>query len=107
MPILGPDGKPIQTGPPVSKEVREIVERAKSMAAQGDPATALQQIVFAFQTDVNSDLVLDATCDLLTQITQATGAEQSDELELFKALRDNRQNPEIYYAIGNRFFQLQ
>jgi hypothetical protein len=107
MPILGPDGKPIQTGPPVSNEVKEIVERAKAIAAQGDPATALQQMVFAFQTDVNSDLVLDTTCDLLTQIMQATGAEQSDERELFLALRDNRQNPEIYYAIGNRFFQLQ
>ena len=56
MRILGPDGKPISTAPPVSDEVKQFVEQAAAIAAQGDPATALQQIVFAFQQDVNSDL---------------------------------------------------
>ena len=60
MRILGPDGKPISTAPPVSDEVVQFVERAREIAAQGDPASALQQIVFAFQQDVESDLVIDA-----------------------------------------------
>ena len=65
MRILGPDGNPVQTGPPVSDEVKQIVERANAIATQqGDPASALQQLVFAFQTDVASDLVLDTTIEL-------------------------------------------
>jgi hypothetical protein len=107
MRILGPDGKPIETGPPVSEEMKQIVERAKAIAAQGDPASALQQMVFAFQSDVQSSLVLDTTCELLAQMAQLAGAQQSDELQLFQALRDDRENPELYYLVGNRFFQLQ
>ncbi len=107
MRILGPDGQPFESGPPVSEEVKQYVVRAKEIAAQGDPASGLQQLVFAFQTDVNSDLVLDTTCDLLKQMVQITGAEQSDELQLFEQLRANRDDPLLYYQVGERFSQLQ
>lgn len=107
MRILGPDGQPIESGPPVSEEVRKLVEQAKATAQQGDPATALQQIAFAFQQDVRSDLVLDATCDLLTQIAQASGVPPGEEYQLFDHLRSNREDAMGYYRVGNRFFQLQ
>ncbi len=110
MRILGPDGNPVQTGPPVSDEVKQIVERAKAIAVQqGDPASALQQLVFAFQTDVSSDLVLDTTIELLTTMATATGNDptQSEELQLFKQLRESREDPLLYFQVGNRFFQLQ
>lgn len=109
MPILGPDGKPIQSGPPVSDEVKQIVERAKAIAEQGDPASALQQLVFAFQTDVASDLVLDTTIELLTTMATMTGNDpaQSEELQLFQQLKENREEPLLYFQVGNRFFQLQ
>jgi tetratricopeptide (TPR) repeat protein len=110
MRILGPDGNPIQTGPPVSDEVKQIVERANAIATQqGDPASALQQLVFAFQTDVASDLVLDTTIELLTTMATMTGSDpaQSEELQLFQQLRDKRDDPLLYFQIGNRFFQLQ
>ncbi len=107
MRILGPDGKPLQTGPPVSDEVKQIVERAQAIAAQGDPASALQQLVFAFQTDVSSDLVLDTTCELLSGMARAANAGESEELQLFEQLRANREEPTLYYQVGNRFFQLQ
>ncbi len=107
MRILGPDGKPISTAQPVSDEVVQFVERAKEIAAQGDPASALQQIVFAFQQDVSSDLVLNATIELLTQMVQMSGSEQSAELDLFNALIADRSNAQNYYNIGNRFCQLQ
>jgi tetratricopeptide (TPR) repeat protein len=107
MRILGPDGQPIQSGPPVSDNVRQIVDQAKQIAAQGDLSTALQQMVAAFQEDVSSDLVLDTTCELLEQMMRAAGAEQSEELQLFLHLRANRTDPAIYYQVGNRFFQLQ
>ncbi len=110
MKILGPDGNPIQTGPPVSDEVKQIVERALAIATQqGDPASALQQLVFAFQTDVSSDLVLDTTIDLLTTMATATNNDpaQSEELQLFKQLRENREEAMLYFQVGNRFFQLQ
>src|SRR5689334_12617217 len=87
MSILGPDGQPIKSSPPVSDEVKQIVERARELAANGDPSSALQQMVFAFQTDVTSNLVLDTTCELLEQMKQLTGATESDELMLFQALR--------------------
>ena len=41
MRILGPDGRPIETGPPVSEEVRKMVEHAKSLADQGNLPAAL------------------------------------------------------------------
>src|SRR5689334_18681026 len=107
MRILGPDGQPVETGPPVSDEVKQFVARARELAASGDPSSALQQMVFAFQTDVSSNLVLDTTCELLEQMRQMTGAAESEELALFQALRDHRDNPAIYHRIGNRFFQLQ
>ncbi len=107
MRILGPDGKPIETGPAVSEEVQKIVENARAIAQQGDPATALQQMVFAFQQDVTSNLVLDTTCDLLQQMAQRAGATSSEEYQLFDHLRQNREDPVGYYQIGNRFFQLQ
>jgi hypothetical protein len=107
MRILGPDGKPISTSPPVNDEVKQFVEQAQSIAAQGDPASALQQIVFAFQQDVNSDLVLDATIELLTQMVAMSGSEQSAELDLFKQLKADRLNARNYYNVGNRFCQLQ
>jgi tetratricopeptide (TPR) repeat protein len=108
--LLGPDGQPIGGGANdanVSDEVKEIIARAKEIAAQGDAAQALQQMVFAFQTDVSSDLVVNTTLGLLGQIAQAQGAQQSDEQQLFEQLRDNRSTPEAYFAIGYRFFQLQ
>ncbi len=107
MRILGPDGNPISTGSPVSPEVQQIVDRAKEIASKGDAATALQQMVYAFQSDVKSDLVIDTSCDLLRQMMQASGAEQSDELELFEQLKIKREDPLLNYQIGNRFFQLQ
>ena len=107
MRILGPNGEPLESVPAVSEEVRQIVERAKAIAAQGDPGTALQQMVYAFQQDVSSDFVLDTTCDLLKQIMQAAGAQQSDELQMFEHLKNHRDDPTIYYQVGNRFFQLQ
>ena len=111
--ILGPDGQPIggtvsdADNSNVSEEVKEIVSRANEIAQSGDPASALQQMVFAFQTDVSSDLVITTTLNLLKQIAQAQGVEQSDEQALFEQLRDNRQEPGAYFAIGYRFFQLQ
>ena len=110
MRILGPDGNPIQTGPPVSDEVKQIVERAMAIATQqGDPASALQQLVFAFQTDVSSDLVLDTTIELLTTMATMTGNDptQSEELQLFQKLRESREEALLYFQVGNRFFQLQ
>lgn len=108
--ILGPDGTPIGGGDAkeiISDEVKEIVSRAKEIAAQGDPLTALQQMVFAFQTDVSSDLVLNTTIDLLNGVAASQGVEQSDEQQLFEQLRDNRTEPGAYFAVGYRFFQLQ
>ncbi|HLK58163.1 MAG TPA: hypothetical protein VKU00_16470 [Chthonomonadaceae bacterium] len=107
MRILGPDGRPIETAPPVSDEVKQLVERARAIAEQGDPASALQQMVVAFQSDVSSDLVLDTTCALLARLTEMAGATQSEELQMFDQLRKNRQDPSSYYQLGNRFFQLQ
>lgn len=107
MRILGPDGNPISTGTPVSIEVQQIVDQAKEIAARGDAATALQQMVYAFQSDVKSDLVIDTSCDLLRQMMQMAGADQSDELQLFEQLKENREDPQLNYQIGNRFFQLQ
>lgn len=107
MRILGPDGLPIESGPPVSDEVKQILEQSKAIAATGDVSTALQQLVFAFQKDVNSTSVLDTTCALLEQMMKLQGATESEELQLFQQLRENRQDPEIYYRVGNRFFQLQ
>jgi hypothetical protein len=107
MRILGPDGNPISSEPAASDEVKALVERAKSAAAEGDPATALQHMVFAFQLDVSSDLVLEATCDLLKQMASAADSEQSDELELFTRIKDNRTDAQAYYQVGNRFCQLQ
>ena len=114
MRILGPDGQPVggsgsDDGQRASAEVQEIVTRAKSIASQGDPASALQQMAFAFQTDVTSNLVLDTTCDLLGEIAVTMGAlpEQSEELQMFDQIRKNRTDPASYYQIGNRFLQLQ
>lgn len=106
MRILGPDGRPVESGPPVSDDVRKIVEQARAIDAAGDPATALQQMVLAFQSDVSSDLVLDATCDLLAGVMRMTGATQSDELQLFQAIRADRDNAEHYYQVGERFLEL-
>ena len=109
--ILGPDGQPIGGSAPetseTSDEVKEIIAKVNEMAAQGDAQSALQQMVVAFQTDVSSNLVLDTVVALLKQMAQAQGAQQSDELDLFEQLRDNRNEPAAYFAVGYRFFQLQ
>ena len=108
--ILGPDGQPIGGGADdstVSEEVKEIIKRAKEIAAQGDAPSALQQMVYAFQEDVSSTLVIETTLDLLKQIAQAQGVAQSDEQQLFEQLLSNRAEPGAYFAIGYRFFQLQ
>src|SRR5579884_2995922 len=107
MRILGPDGRPIETGPPVSAETRKMVEHAKMLADQGNLPAALQQMAIAFQEDVSSDLVLDTTCALLARMSQVAGAEQNPELEMFEKIRQNRQDPMAYYQIGEHFFQLQ
>lgn len=106
MPILGPDGKPIQTGPPAPEESKQIVEQSRAIAAQGDFQAAINQMGFAFQYDVSSDLVLNTTCEFLGQIAQARGGEQAGELELFQRIRDNRDDAEAYYMIANHFFQV-
>jgi len=107
MRILGPDGRPISTGPPVSEEVRGFVERSRVIAAQGDLGTALQQLVMAFQSDVTSDLLVDATIELLAQIARANGATESEELQLFLNIRERREDPNAYFEIGSRFVQVQ
>ena len=125
MAILGPDGQPIRsTSSPdadVPEEVRQAVEQAKAFAAegqqeaiaQGQPELALQgyqqglqQMVVAFQQDVSSDYVLDATIELLKGVASVRGDAQADELQLFEQLRDNRDEAESYYAIGSRFLQM-
>ncbi len=109
--ILGPGGQTIGGLAPdtsdVSEEVKEVLARVNELASQGDLQSALQQMVVAFQTDVSSDVVLNTVIALLRQIAQAQGAQQSDELELFEQLRDNREEPAAYFAVGYRFFQLQ
>ncbi|HLV79665.1 MAG TPA: tetratricopeptide repeat protein [Chthonomonadaceae bacterium] len=107
MRILGPDGRPIETGPPVSEEIRKMVENARALADQGHLQPALQQMAIAFQGDVASDLVLDTTCALLARMAQITGAEENPEQELFEKLRQNRDDPAAYYQTGEHFFQLQ
>lgn len=107
MRILGPDGKPIQSGPPVSDEVKEIVENARAVALQGDPAAALQQMVLAFQHDLQSDYVLGAVCDFLQMLARNQNDPQSDELVLFQKLRQDPDDPAVAYEIGSRFSQLQ
>jgi tetratricopeptide (TPR) repeat protein len=105
MPILGPDGNPIESGPPAPDEVKQIVEQAKALAAQGDVQTALQQLGFAFQYDVSSDLILNTSCDFLEQINRARSGQAGGEVELFQRLRDNRDDAEGYYILANNFFQ--
>ncbi|MDW8208109.1 MAG: hypothetical protein RMJ43_09750 [Chloroherpetonaceae bacterium] len=56
MSILGPDGKPLETGPPAPEEAKQIVQQARTIAAQGDWQTAINQLGFAFQYDVSSNL---------------------------------------------------
>ena len=63
-------------------------------------------MAFGFQQDVSSDAVLNATCDLLKQMAQAAGDANSLELQLFEAVRDNRENAEAYYSVGSHFFQV-
>lgn len=106
MAILGPDGKPINSGPPTPPEVVEMVKQAQQMAGEGNLPQALQQMAFAFQLDVSSDVVLNATCELLKQMAQAAGDPNSVEMQLFEAVRDNRENAEAYYQIGSHFFQV-
>src|SRR5205807_7943282 len=43
MRILGPDGKPIESGPPVEPGVRRFVLQAKETAAAGEPHSALDR----------------------------------------------------------------
>ena len=107
MRILGPDGKPIESGPPVSPEVRQFVEQAKATAAEGEPHNALQQIVFAFQHDVTSDLVIDTTIELLGQIVKLAGATNSQELEIFRNIQNHREDPAAYQQAGHWFAQSQ
>ncbi|MBC7526897.1 MAG: hypothetical protein H7308_05045 [Chthonomonadaceae bacterium] len=125
MAILGPDGQPIRStlsnAADVPEEVRQAVEQAQEFAAQakreaaaqGQPELALQgvqqglqQMVVAFQQDVSSDFVLNATIDLLREVATIRGDAQADELQLFEQLRDNRNEVEPYYAIGSRFLQM-
>ncbi len=107
MRILGPDGKPIETGPPVSEEVNQLVQQAKEIVAQGEPHNALQQMVFAFQSDVSSDLVLDTTCDILQDMMQRAGASESYELQLFQNLKNHKSDPAAYQQVGHWFAQNQ
>lgn len=107
MRILGPDGKPIETGPQVTDEVRQLIEQAKAIANQGDPHNALQQMVFAFQSDVTSNLVVDTTVELLEQIVRAAGATNSQELEIFRNIQNHRQDPSAYQQAGHWFAQSQ
>ena len=110
MRILGPDGLPIGGGGAsenVTPEVRQMVEQAQAAAAQGDLQNALQAMVMAFQQDVTSDLVLDTTIDLLGRMAQERGDQEGVELQLFQQMRENRENPEIYYHTGSRFLQAQ
>lgn len=109
MPILGPDGQPISSGgstPPDSAEaeqVRQIVEHSKLVAQQGDPRSALMQMVYAFQNDVSSDLVVDTTIEILEQLRELTGQEQNTELVLFQNLRHHRDDPAAYQQLGHWF----
>ena len=108
MRILGPDGLPLgggDTNANVTPEVRQMVEQARATAAQGDLQNALQHMVMVFQSDVTSELVLDTTIELLLRMAQDRGDQQSAELQLFQQMKENRDNPEIYYATGSRFFQ--
>ena len=107
MRILGPDGKPIESGPSVAPEVRQFVEQAKAVAAEGEPHTALQQLVFAFQYDVSSDLVINATIALLEDIVKAAGASNSQELEIFRNIQNHRSDPSAYQQAGHWFAQSQ
>jgi hypothetical protein len=107
MRILGPDGKPIESGPPLAPEVRQFVEQAKETAAQGEPHNALQQIVFAFQHDVTSDLVINTTIDLLEQIVKLAGSSNSQELEIFRNIQNHREDPSAYQQAGHWFAQSQ
>ncbi len=119
MRILGPDGQPLSSNPQPSEEVRMAVEQAKALAQSGDLQNALQQMTFVFQQDIVSDLVIDTTISLLSQISQITGADAETptvapdgspmpptELQLFKAVQQDRQNVVAYYQLGNRFAQL-
>src|SRR5258708_1997306 len=96
MRILGPDGKPIESGPPISPVVRQFVAQAKEAAGNGDPNSALQQMVFAFQHDVSSNLVLDTTIELLQEIVRMAGATNSQELEIFRNIQNHRDDPAAY-----------
>lgn len=110
MRILGPDGLPIGgsgASDNVTPEVRQMVEQAQAAAAQGDLQNALQAMVMAFQQDVTSDLVLDTTIDLLGRMAQERGDQEGIELQLFQQMREDRENPEIYYHTGSRFLQAQ
>src|SRR5579872_557196 len=107
MRILGPDGKPIESGPPVSPEVRQLVDNARKIAASGEPHNALQQMVFAFQHDVTSDLVINTTIELLQQIVKMAGATNSQELEIFRNILNHREDPSAYQQAGHWFAQSQ
>lgn len=110
MPILGPDGKPYRSSSAYSEaapEVIQIVEQAKLASEQGDPLLGLQQMISAYQSDVTSDIVVDATIELLQKSLDASGQETSDEIQLFQAIKDDRDNAVAYYQLGNRFFTLQ
>ena len=107
MRILGPDGKPIESGPPVSPEVRQLVEQAKAVAANGEPHSALQQMVFAFQQDVTSDLIINTTIELLQDIVKMAGATNSQELEIFRNIQNHRDDPSAYQQAGHWFAQSQ
>lgn len=107
MRILGPDGKPIESGPPVPPGVRQLVEHAKEAAANGEPHNALQQMVFAFQHDVASDLVINTTIELLEAIVKLAGATNSQELEIFRNIKNHRDDPSAYQQAGHWFAQSQ
>ena len=111
MRILGPDGLPLGGSDDgdanVTPEVRQMVEQAKAAAAQGDLQNALQAMVMAFQSDVTSDLVVNTTIDLLGRMAQDRGDQEGVELQIFQQMRENRDNPEIYYFAGSRFLQAQ
>jgi len=83
------------------------VEHAKAIAAQGEPHNALQQMVFAFQEDVRSDLVVDTTIELLEQIVKLAGATNSQELEIFRNIQNHREDPSAYQQAGHWFAQSQ
>jgi len=107
MRILGPDGKPIVSESQDAPAVREHVEAARASIAEGVPQAGLQRMVFAFQEDVTSDIVIQTTIELLEEIVKMAGASNSQELEVFRNIQNHRTDPAAYQQAGHWFAQSQ